>query len=55
MSGLNPRALGAVYRGRAQFSVSETVSASERGKSSKEARKRQTIAERRAAEQGDAS
>jgi len=55
MSGLNPRALGAVYRGRAQFNVSETVSASERGKSSKEARKRQTIAERRAAEQGDAS
>jgi len=54
-SGLNPRALGAVYRGRAQFNVSETVSASERGKSSKEARKRQTIAERRAAEQGDAS
>jgi preprotein translocase subunit SecD len=55
MSGLNPRALGAVYRGRAQFNVSETVTASERGKSSKEARKRQTIAERRAAEQGDAS
>lgn len=54
MSGLNPRALGAVYRGRAQFNVSETVTASERGKSSKEARKRQTIAERRAAEQGDA-
>ena len=55
MSGLNPRALGAVYRGRAQFNVSETVTVSERGKSSKEARKRQTIAERRAAEQGDAS
>lgn len=55
MSGLNPRALGAVYRGRAQFNVSESVTASERGKSSKEARKRQTIAERRAAEQGDAS
>lgn len=55
MSGLNPRALGAVYRGRAQFNVSETVTVSERGKSSKEARKRQTIAERRAAEQGNAS
>ena len=55
MSGLNPRALGAVYRGRAQFNVSDTVTVSERGKSSKEARKRQTIAERRAAEQGDAS
>ena len=55
MSGLNPRALGAVYRGRAQFTVSETVTVTERGKSSKEARKRQTIAERRAAEQGDAS
>lgn len=55
LSGLNPRALGAVYRGRAQFTVSNTVTASERGKSSKEARKRQTIAERRAAEQGDAS
>jgi preprotein translocase subunit SecD len=55
LSGLNPRALGAVYRGRAQFTISSTVTASERGKSSKEARKRQTIAERRAAEQGDAS
>lgn len=52
MSGLNPKALGAVYRGRAQFVVDSSVSGAERGKVSKEARKRQTIAERRAAENG---
>ncbi len=49
-SGLNPKALGAVYRGRAKFVVDERVPAAKRGKSSKEAHKRQTIAERRAAE-----
>ncbi|MDO4241784.1 MAG: protein translocase subunit SecD, partial [Microbacteriaceae bacterium] len=51
-SGLDPRQLGAVYRGRAQFRA--TVPASEkqarkRGGSNKEAARRQTIAERKAA------
>lgn len=55
LSGLNPTALGAVYRGRAQFAVADSVNAAQRGKSSKEAKKRQTIAERRATENGDAS
>ncbi|MEY4397146.1 MAG: hypothetical protein RLZZ40_902, partial [Actinomycetota bacterium] len=55
LSGLNPKTLGAVYRGRAQFAVDETVTAAQRGKSSKEARKRQTIAERRAADNGGES
>ena len=55
LTGLNPKSLGAVYRGRAQFSVDEAVTAAQRGKSSKEARKRQTIAERRAAENGGES
>ncbi|MGM1030076.1 MAG: protein translocase subunit SecD [Actinomycetota bacterium] len=44
LSGLDPQALGAVYRGRAKFR--EPVAAS---RSSKEAQKRQTIAERKAA------
>jgi preprotein translocase subunit SecD len=55
LSGLNPKSLGAVYRGRAQFVVDESVSGAERGKVSKEARKRQTIAERRAADNGGES
>lgn len=50
-SGLDPRALGAVYRGRAQF---REPSASVKGKkntpASREAARRQTIAERKAAE-----
>ena len=55
MSGLNPKSLGAVYRGRAKFVVDAAVTGAERGKVSKEARKRQTIAERRAAENGGES
>ncbi len=48
-SGLDPRALGAVYRGRAQFR--EPVAIAKRNSGSKtEAQKRQTIAERKAAE-----
>lgn len=48
-SGLDPRALGAVYRGRAQFR--EPVAVAKRNSGSKtEAQKRQTIAERKAAE-----
>ena len=49
-SGLDPRALGAVYRGRATFREPSAVSASKRAVVSKEAQKRQTIAERKAAE-----
>ena len=51
-SGLDPRQLGAVYRGRAQFRA--PVITDSRGarsqKSRKEAERRQTIAERKAAE-----
>jgi preprotein translocase subunit SecD len=49
-SGLDPRALGAVYRGRATFRESGSVSAKKRASASKEVQKRQTIAERKAAE-----
>jgi preprotein translocase subunit SecD len=50
LSGLDPRALGAVYRGRAQFQAPDQVAARKQSSSSKEAAKRQTIAERKAAE-----
>lgn len=50
LSGLDPKALGAVYRGRAQFRQPESVSAVKRASSSREAQRRQTIAERKAAE-----
>lgn len=50
LSGLDPRALGATYRGRAQFRPSASVSVSKAASSSREAAKRQTIAERKAAE-----
>ncbi|KFF60634.1 preprotein translocase subunit SecD [Cryobacterium sp. MLB-32] len=49
-SGLDPRALGAVYRGRARFVPSVAVPGKKSSSSSKEAAKRQTIAERKAAE-----
>ena len=49
-SGLNPQALGAVYRGRAQFREPAGVSETKKAKSSREAARRQTIAERKAAE-----
>jgi preprotein translocase subunit SecD len=48
-SGLDPNALGAVYRGRAQFRTPGSVAARNTG-SSREAARRQTIAERKAAE-----
>ena len=48
LSGLDPQALGAAYRGRAQFAPSSAVSSGKLAKSSKEALKRQTIAERKA-------
>jgi preprotein translocase subunit SecD len=50
LSGLDPRALGAVYRGRAQFQAPADLTARKQGSSTKEAAKRQTIAERKAAE-----
>ena len=49
-SGLDPRALGAVYRGRATFRVPTAVAAGKAVGAGKEAQKRQTIAERKAAE-----
>jgi preprotein translocase subunit SecD len=48
-SGLDPNALGAVYRGRAQFRTPVAVGPRNAG-SSREAARRQTIAERKAAE-----
>ena len=50
-SGLDPRALGAVYRGRATFREPVGVSAATKATSGKEAARRQTIAERKAAGQ----
>ncbi|MGO3146538.1 MAG: protein translocase subunit SecD [Leucobacter sp.] len=52
-SGLDPRQLGAVYRGRAQFAAPIVVSkgaAKKVARSRNEAERRQTIAERKAAE-----
>jgi preprotein translocase subunit SecD len=48
-SGLDPNALGAVYRGRAQFRAPVAVTG-KNSASSREAVRRQTIAERKAAE-----
>jgi preprotein translocase subunit SecD len=48
LSGLDPNALGAVYRGRAQFRT--PVAVANRTGASKEAARRQTIAERKAAQ-----
>ena len=50
LSGLDPKALGAVYRGRAQFKAPVGVPETKQARSSREAAKRQTIAERKAAE-----
>lgn len=50
-SGFDSKALaGQIYVGRGRFSVAEQVSDAKRGKASKEALKRQTIAERKASE-----
>ncbi|CAN5262182.1 protein translocase subunit SecD [soil metagenome] len=48
-SGLDPKALGAIYRGRATFRDPGAVAARKPG-ASREAERRQTIAERKAAE-----
>lgn len=50
LSGLDPKALGAVYRGRAQFRAPVGVSSTKVSSSSREVQRRQTIAERKAAE-----
>lgn len=50
LSGLDPRGLGAVYRGRAAFRAPADQDKITVARSSKEARRRQTIAERKAAE-----
>jgi len=47
LSGLDPTALGAIYRGRAEFRISADA---RRAGASREAGRRQTIAERKAAE-----
>ena len=47
-SGLDPRALGAVYRGRAKFHAPTTAKGSKSSGSAKEAANRQTIAQRKA-------
>lgn len=50
-SGFDSKALGgSIYLGRGKFSVSNRVSEAQKGKASKEAEKRQTIAERKAAQ-----
>lgn len=49
-SGLDPRALGAVYRGRARFREPVAATAGKKIAGGREAQKRQTIAERKAAE-----
>ncbi len=51
ISGLDPKALGAVYRGRARFRDPVDVDTTARKKSAKEMKRRQTIAERKAAEE----
>lgn len=54
ISGLDPNALGAVYRGRAQFRAPVATSPKGSG-AAKEAARRQTIAERKAAEADSSS
>lgn len=54
LSGLDPRALGAVYRGRAQFRAPVGAAPKTQG-AVREAAKRQSIAERKSAEQAAAS
>jgi preprotein translocase subunit SecD len=53
ITGLDPNALGAVYRGRAQFRTPVLTAARNTG-ATKEAARRQTIAERKAAESAPA-
>jgi preprotein translocase subunit SecD len=50
LSGMDPEALGAVYRGRAQFRTREEREGGRTARSRGEAQRRQTIAERKQAE-----
>ncbi|WP_081864113.1 protein translocase subunit SecD [Mycetocola saprophilus] len=50
LTGLDPNALGAIYRGRAQFRTPEMTGSKKALGASREAQKRQTIAERKLAE-----
>jgi len=52
LTGLDGSGLGAVYRGRGEFRVDESVAATKRGRIAREARTRQSIAERKASENG---
>ena len=52
LTGLDGSGLGAVYRGRGEFRVDESVKATKRGRIAREARTRQSIAERKASENG---
>lgn len=52
LSGLDPDALGAVYKGAGQFRPAVGISQAKLASSSREAAKRQTIAERKAAAAG---
>ena len=54
-SGFDSQSLGAGYRGRLEFKSSERISATKKAKSSKEAAKRQTLAERKAAADNEGS
>ena len=52
LTGLDGSGLGAVYRGRGEFRFDEKVSRTKRARVANEAQKRQSIAERKAAEAG---
>jgi preprotein translocase subunit SecD len=52
LTGLDGSGLGAVYRGRGEFRVDDSVSKTKRVSIARESSKRQTIAERRALENG---
>ena len=54
-SGFDSKNLGAGYRGRLEFKTSDRVSAGKKAKASKEASKRQTLAERKAAVDNEGS
>lgn len=54
-SGFDSQNLGAGYRGRLEFKTSDRVSAGKKAKASKEASKRQTLAERKAAADNEGS
>jgi preprotein translocase subunit SecD len=54
LSGLDPKALGAVYKGRARFRDPSEVNPTARRKNAQELKRRLTIAERKAAAEAEA-